>query len=122
LGDIDHKQRQVSGIGHISLGDIHEIFQAPELLGVPEIELVLESQAVIINQQIVRYIQVAAKQDHIGLGLCFQVGSEQNDHVQRVWKTFVEQLHLISAGLEVIYNLGLLQVLVRDLAHIHLLA
>jgi hypothetical protein len=51
---IDHKQREVNGIGHGSLGDIHEIFQTPELFGVPEIGLDLESQAVIVNQQIVR--------------------------------------------------------------------
>ncbi len=82
----------------------------------------LESQAVIVNQFVVRQFQIAGKQDHIGPGFGCQVGSEQNDHVQRVWEILVEQLHLVSAGVEAIFDLGFLQVLVRDLAHIHRLA
>lgn len=52
---INHKHRQVSGIVNRTLLDIHKVFQAPELFGVPKIELELEPEAVILNQWLIAY-------------------------------------------------------------------
>src|SRR5438876_2537663 len=37
--DIDHEQRQIRRIGDPGGGDVHEVFQAPVLFGIPEVQL-----------------------------------------------------------------------------------
>jgi len=66
LRNVDHEQRQVEGIGERYFLDIHKIFQAPKLLGVAEIELDLETQAVVINDLVVGQLEITAKQIHVG--------------------------------------------------------
>ena len=48
-------------IGNGSWCDIHKVFQAPELFGVAEAKLDLETQAVIVNQFVISQFKVAAE-------------------------------------------------------------
>ena len=49
LCQVDHEHRQIGGIVNRELLDIHEIFQTPELFSVTEIELDLETEAIIVK-------------------------------------------------------------------------
>ena len=81
------------------------------LFGVTEVELDLETEAVVVNQRVVGQLQVAAEQDDMRPGAHLQ-GSLDDDHdVQQLVKLFMKQFCLINAGLDVFFDTGLLQVL-----------
>ena len=50
---VDHEQGQVSGVGHSGWGGVHEVVETPILLGVPEVELDLEPQAIIVTRPVI---------------------------------------------------------------------
>ena len=50
---IDHEESEIHRISHSSLGDIHKIFQPPELFGISEIEFNLEPQRVQFDKLLV---------------------------------------------------------------------
>lgn len=122
MRNINHEQRQVGHIGHSCWDNIHEFFQAPELFSILEIKLDLEGQAVKVDQLVVGQFQIADEQDHVRPSSRCQIGSKQDNQVQGSWEILIEQLHLLGAGLKNTFNLGLLQIFNRYVAHIHLLA
>jgi len=61
LTHIDLEKGKISSIGDGRFFDIHEIFQAPILFSVSEIEFDLKSQAVKLDDLIVSHLQVGAK-------------------------------------------------------------
>ena len=90
LGEIDHKEGKANGIGDRRLFDIHEILQAPELFGISEIELDLESELVVVNELVISKVQITAEEDDMGPFLRREIGLDDDDHVQRVGKRLVE--------------------------------
>ena len=106
------EQGQVRRIGDSAWHGVHEVFQAPMLFGVTEVELDLETEAVVVNQRVVGQLQVAAEQDDMRPGARRLQGSLDDDHdVQQLVKLFMKQFCLINAGLDVFFDTGLLQVL-----------
>ena len=71
--DIDHEQRQMRRIGDPCGGDVHEVFQAPVLFGIPEVQLNVAPQPIIVDEGRVRQVQITAEQDDMGVGLRVQV-------------------------------------------------
>jgi hypothetical protein len=53
LGQVDHQHRQVGTVVDRRWLDHHEVFQAPVLFGVSEVELDLEAQAIVIDERFV---------------------------------------------------------------------
>ena len=49
VGYIDHEQGQIRRIRDSRGGNIHEVFQAPILFGIPEVKLDLEPQAIVTD-------------------------------------------------------------------------
>jgi hypothetical protein len=96
--EIHHEERQVGGIGHRFLFDIHEVTQTPILLGVTEVELDLKAQGVVIIKFLVRQFQVGAEQNHMGLLLCRKVGFQNHHDIDREGKLAVAQSDLIDLG------------------------
>ena len=117
---IDHEQREIRRMRDPSGGEIHEVFQAPVLFGLPEVQLDLEPQAVIVHEWCVGQIQVTAAQDDVGLGLGAQVGLGEDDDIHRLYALLVEQLGLGQEGLDMPLHRGLFQVLLRHVAGLHL--
>src|SRR5262252_4084457 len=99
--DIDHEQCQIRRIGDSCGGDVHEVFQAPVLFGIPEVKLDLEPQAIVVHEGRISQVQVTAEQDDMGAGLGAQVRLGEDDDIQRLYELLVEQLHLVQAGLDV---------------------
>ncbi len=54
--NIDHEQRQIRRIGDPGGGDVHEVFQAPVLFGIPKVKLNLEPQPIIVDEGRVRQV------------------------------------------------------------------
>ena len=79
---IDPEQRQVRRSGAPWWGEGHEVFQAPVLFGIPEVELDLEPQAIVVHEWRVGQFQVTAEQDDMGTGLGAQVGLGDDDDIQ----------------------------------------
>ena len=52
-------------------------------------------------------------------GLGGQVGFDEDDHVERGWEIGMEELGLISAGPDTIFNASVLEILVWDGLVIH---
>lgn len=65
---------KAGGIGDSGFLDIHEVFQAPVLLGIAEIELDLEAQAVELDDFVMRLLEVSTEQNYMRLGQCIQIG------------------------------------------------
>src|SRR5712664_1333351 len=98
IGHIDHEQRQIRRIGDPCRGDVHEVFQAPVLFGVPEVKLDLEPQSIIVYEWRVRQVEITAKQDNMGAGLSAQVRLRDDDGIQRLREPLMEQWHLRDTG------------------------
>src|SRR5690606_39735135 len=82
LADIDHKEREVGGIGDRCLLNIHKILQAPVLFGVAEIELQLEAQAVVVNELLMAQVQVGAKENDMSASLGSELGLDDDDDIE----------------------------------------
>ena len=63
--------------------------------------------------------QITAKKDDMPPGLGVQVGFDDNDDIKRCWEIGVEELGLIGAGLDAIFDIGTLEILFRDMLVIH---
>jgi hypothetical protein len=46
---IDHEQRHVCRLGDPGGGDVHGVFEAPALFGIPKIKLDLESLTIVVH-------------------------------------------------------------------------
>ncbi len=79
---IDHQQGEVGGVGDGDGRDVHKVFQTPMLLAVAEIELNLETQAVVIDDLGCRQGQVGAKQDDMTAFAGFAVGLDDDHDVE----------------------------------------
>ena len=73
MTEIDHKKRKVGSLSNRGLLDVHEILQAPMLLGVAEIKLDLESQTIKIDGLVISCLQVGAEQNNMGLSSRLQI-------------------------------------------------
>ena len=92
------------------------------LFSVTEVELDLETEAVVVNQLVVGQLQVAAEQDDMRPGARSQVSLEDNHDVQRLAKLFMKQFCLINAALDVFFDTGPLQVLVGNTTIVEFIA
>ena len=119
---IDHAQREIRRMRDPSGGEVHEVFQAPVLFGLQEVQLDLAPQAVIVHELCGGQCQVTAAQEDMGLGLGAQVGLGEEDDMPRLYALLVEQWGLGQAGLGMPLPSGLLQGLVRYGVSLHLLA
>jgi hypothetical protein len=118
--DIDHEQREIRRIGDPSGGDVHEVFHAPVLLSIAEVQLQLEPQPLIVDEERVRQVQVTAEQHDMGAGLGAQVGLRDDDDIERLLALLVEQLCLVDTGLDVPLHRGLFEVWPREVVVIDL--
>lgn len=116
VGEIDHKHGQIRSIVNRSLVDVHKIFQAPKLFGVTEVELDLETKAIIVDQFVESQRQVAAEKDNPGHFLSVEVGFDNDDHIEFIGDEFVPQGHLIDVGVDAIQEGGLFKIFVGDMA------
>ena len=92
------------------------------LFGVTEVELDLETKAVVVNQRVVGQRQVAAEQDDMRPGARLQVSLDDDHDVQWLAKPLMKQFCLIQAGLDVFFDTGLSQVLVGDTTIVEFIA
>ena len=122
MDHVHHEQREVGRIVHGGRLDIHEVLQAPILLGVSEIELDLEAQAVIIDQLFVTQLQIAAKEHDMGAFVGLEVRFHDNDNIEQLSKLFVQHLDLVYVGLDVVFHTAVFQVAMRDVGIVHLFA
>src|SRR5439155_6071207 len=120
--DIDHEQRQIRRIGDPGGGDVHEVFQAPVLFGIPEVQLNLEPSPIIVYEGRVRQVQVTAEQDDMGAGLGVQVRLRNDDDMQRLRAFLGEQLRLGEAGLDVPVHGGVVEIRLWEVVVINLAA
>ena len=88
--DIDHEQRQIRRIGDPCGGDVHEVFQAPVLFGIPEVTRDLAPQALVVHEGRVRQFQVTAEQEDMGAGLGAQVRLRDDDDIQWLRELLME--------------------------------
>ncbi len=47
---IDHEQRQGRRVGDPGGGDVHEVFEAPALFGIPKVKLDLEPPTIVVHE------------------------------------------------------------------------
>jgi len=47
---IDHEQRHVRRVGDPGRGDVHGVFEAPALFGIPKIKLDLEPLTIVVHE------------------------------------------------------------------------
>ena len=47
---INHEQRQVRRVGDPDGGDVHGVFEAPALFGIPKIKLDLELPTIVVHE------------------------------------------------------------------------
>src|SRR5262245_66630171 len=120
VGYIDHKQRQIRGIGDTCGGDVHEVFHAPVLFGISKVKLNLEPQAIIVYERCVHQGQVTAEQNDVGASLGTQVCLHDDDDIQRLRELFMEELHLIDTGLHLPLDRGRFEVWQGDVVVIDL--
>src|SRR5918992_762263 len=92
------------------------------LFGVTEVELDLETEAIMSNQLVIGQLQVAAEQDDMRPSARLQVSLGDDHDVQRLAKLFMKQFCLINAGLDVFFDTGLLQVLVGNTTIVEFIA
>ena len=119
---IHHEQRQIGRIRKACRMGGHEVFQAPILFRVAEIELQLESKAVIVNQIVKPQCQITTEQQHVRLGECFQIGLDNANDIQRLRKGLVARLELIRATLDALLYVRVAQIPVGNCAWIEFVA
>ena len=81
---IHHKNGDVGGIGDGLLTHIHEIFEAPVLLGIAEVELDLEAQAVVIGDLFGGEVGIGAEQHDMTAFACFEMGLDADDDIEQI--------------------------------------
>ena len=64
--DIHHEESEVGSVGDSLLGDVHEVFQSPELPGIAEVKLDLKAQTVVIGELSGGQCRVDAEEDGMG--------------------------------------------------------
>ena len=101
---IDHEKREVDGIGNGMGGDRPKIAQAPMLLGIPEIELNLEAETVIVDDLFSRQRQVSREENDMGVFASQSMGFDDNDNIEDVRIIFMVELALICVDLVIILN------------------
>src|SRR5215468_5573320 len=84
--------------------------------------LQLEPQAIIVDEECIRQVQVTAEQHDMGMGVGAQVGLGKDDDIQRPRALLVEQLRLVDTGLDRPRHRGLLKVLPWEVGVIHFVA
>src|SRR5215475_14804776 len=109
VGYIDHEQGQIRRIGDPCGGDVHEVFQAPVLFGIPKVKLNLEPQAIIVHEVGIGEVRVTTEQDDMSPRLGAKIGLGDDDDIQRLRVLLVEYAHLVQAGLDVPLNGGLFE-------------
>lgn len=119
---MDHAQREMRCLGDACGGDVHEVFQAPGLFGIPNVTLALETQALVVPQRVVGALLVAAEQKNMPPGVGVQVHRDDDDDIQRVCECLVEHLRLVQTGLDVPLHRGLFAVWGRDIGVLHFAA
>jgi hypothetical protein len=102
---------------------VHEVFEAPVLLGISKVKLNVAPSAIIGHEGGIRQGQVTAEQDHMGAGLRAPVRLHAEEDMHRVRDLLVEQLRLGEARLDVpvhggVFELPLGKVVVSNLAAI----
>ena len=122
MDHVHHEQRYVGRIVHGCRLDIHEVLQAPLWLGVSDIELDLEAQAVIIDQLRVTQIQIAAKEHDMGAFVGREVRFHDDDDMKRLSKLCAHHLGLVDVGLDVVFHATLFQVATWDVGIVNLFA
>ena len=110
MDHVDHEQGEVGRIVHGSLLDIHKVLEAPILLGIAEIELDLEAQAVIIDKLRVPQVQIAAKEHDMGAFVGLEGCFHDDDDIERLRKLLVQHLDLVHVGLDMVFDTTLFQV------------
>ncbi len=116
---IDHAQRQMRRLGHPGRGDVHEVFQAPGLFGIPEVPRDVEPQTIIVPEECGGQGHVTAEQDDMDPGLGAQGRLAEEDDLQGLRTRRVEPWRLVQTGLEGPLHAGLFEVLSRQLVVIH---
>ena len=81
LRDINHEHSQVGAIVNGDGFDVHEILQAPELFCVPEVELDLETKAIVVDELVISQVKITAEQNDVSSGLGFEIGFDDDDHI-----------------------------------------
>lgn len=122
MGQVDHEKGKTGSIGQWQLFNVHEIFKAPELLGIAEIEFDLKTQLVSCNQFIKGECQVGTKENDMRLALGCEIGFDDHHDIERVGKRLMQECRLIDSGLKTIFDRRLDQVLRRDIVEIELAA
>jgi hypothetical protein len=80
----------------------------------------LKPQTVIVHKWRVGEFQVTAEQEDMGVGLCAQVGLDDDDDMQRLRELLVQQVRLVYARLDLSFYGCLLEVLRWHVGIIHL--
>lgn len=119
MRQVDHQQRQIGDVSHRRPAGIHKFFQSPELLGIPEVELGLESAAVILLHMLRKQFQITAEKDDVCPDLGAEVRFDDDTVVERPGEIGVQELRLVGAGLDVAFSTGSLEILFRDVLVIH---
>ena len=79
--NINHKHRQIGCVINRELVDVHKIFQSPKLFSVAEVELDLETEAIIVNQFVKSQFQITTEKDD-GAFLSFEVDLDDDDNIE----------------------------------------
>ena len=96
--DIDHAPRQMRRLGDSWGGDVHAVFQAPVLCGIPEVPRHVAPPTIIVYEGRVRQVHGTAEPDAMGAGLRGPVRLRKDDDMQRRRACLVEQWRLVEAG------------------------
>ena len=82
MREVDHEKSEVGGIGHALLGQVHEIFQAPMLFGIAEVELNLKAQAIVAHHFLGTQIAIRAEQHDVSALAGFEMGFDDDHDVE----------------------------------------
>ncbi len=82
VGYMDHDQGQIRRIRDSRGRDIHEVFQAPVLFGIPKVKLDLEPQPIIVYEWCIRQGQVTAEQ--LATGTSPRIGTSIREVQRRI--------------------------------------
>ena len=122
MDHVHHEQREVGRIVHGGLLDRQKILAAPILLGVSEIDLALEAQAVIIDKWLRAPIQIAAQAHGMGMSLSLEVRFHDENYIERPSKLFGQHLGLVDGGLDGVFHAALFQGATWDVGLVNLCA
>src|SRR5215510_5678653 len=100
----------------------HEVFQPPILFRVTKVKLQLEAQAIRVYQLLERQRQIAAKEQHMRLGVRREIGLDNAHDVERLGKGLVARLDLIDAGFDILVDTRLAQIALRNAERIELVS